>query len=135
MNELEWNLDLLIQIQFKLHCNVVHDSISYGNELVSLISKTFRIFSILQGYLFFSCFSIVFSFGANKEDLLHVTHCIYHYYSSIEIHLYQNYFSMSCHWHWNMCCLIRLHVDMLTLFKKLLTNEKMSMEKVRMEKW
>jgi hypothetical protein len=34
----------------------------------------------------------------------------------------------------NMCCLIKLHVDMLTLFKGLLTNEQISIQKVRMGK-
>jgi hypothetical protein len=34
----------------------------------------------------------------------------------------------------NMCCLIKLHVDMLTLFKGLLTKEQMSIQKVRMKK-
>jgi hypothetical protein len=29
---------------------------------------------------------------------------------------------MSCHWHMNMCCPIKLHGDMLTLFKNLLTK-------------
>ncbi len=56
----QWNLDLLTQIQFKLHCNVVHDSISYRNEFVSLISKTFGNFScsikIFVFFLFFHCF-------------------------------------------------------------------------------
>ncbi len=30
-----------------------------------------------------------------------------------------------------MCCVVKLHVDMLTLFKKLLTKEQMTMQKVR----
>jgi hypothetical protein len=34
----------------------------------------------------------------------------------------------------NMCCLIKLHAVMLTLFKGLLTKEQMSIQKVRMEK-
>jgi len=33
-----------------------------------------------------------------------------------------------------MCCLINFHADMLTLFKRLLTMEQMSMQKVNMEK-
>ncbi len=31
---------------------------------------------------------------------------------------------MSCHWHMNMCCPMKLNVDMLTLFKKLYVNAK-----------
>jgi hypothetical protein len=46
----------------------------------------------------------------------------YHYYPLTKIHLYQGYFNMSCHKHKNMCCQIKLHVDMLTLFKRLLTK-------------
>jgi hypothetical protein len=34
----------------------------------------------------------------------------------------------------NMCCLIWLHVNILTLFKRLLTKEHMSMQKMRMKK-
>jgi hypothetical protein len=49
------------------------------------------------------------------------------------VHFYQDYFNMSCHGHMNMCCVITLHVNMLTLFKKLLTKEPMPMQKVRME--
>jgi hypothetical protein len=32
----------LNSIQFKVHCNVVHTSISYRNELISLASRTFE---------------------------------------------------------------------------------------------
>jgi hypothetical protein len=73
-------------------------------------------------------FSNVFGLVANKEDLLHVTS--YHYYLLAKIHLYQSYFNMSCHWHMNMCYLIRFYVDMLTLFNILLTNEQIPMSKV-----
>ncbi len=55
---------------------------------------------------------------ANKEDFLHATHCII---SLITFSL-------------NTCYLIRLHVDMLTLFDKLLTKEQMLIQKVRMER-
>jgi hypothetical protein len=53
--------------------------------------------------------------------LLHITS--YHYYPLVKTHLYQGYFNMLCYWHMNVCYLIRLHVNMLTLFKKLLTKE------------
>jgi len=49
--------------------------------------------------------------------LLHIMS--YHYYPLAKIHLCEGYFNTSRHWHMNMCYLIRLHVDMLTLFKKL----------------
>jgi hypothetical protein len=41
---------------------------------------------------------------------------------------------MPCHRHMNMCCVFKLHVDMSTLFKRLLTKNQMSMQIVRMEK-
>jgi len=64
--------------------------------------------------------------------MLHITS--YHYYLLAKIHLYQSNFNMSCHWRMNMYCVLKLHVDMSTMFKKLLTKEKMSMQIVRMEK-
>jgi hypothetical protein len=74
-NSIEIKLNLF-QIQFKLHCNVIHASISYRNELVSLISRVLRIFScsiriFLVSFLFYGVI-----IGANKEYLLYVTHCI-----------------------------------------------------------
>jgi hypothetical protein len=59
-----------------LHCNVIHISISHNNELMSFISKKFKKFLILQGYLYFFCFFNAFSLGAKKKDLLHVTNLI-----------------------------------------------------------
>jgi hypothetical protein len=35
------------------------------------------------------------------------------------------FFNMTCNWHMNMCYLIRLHVDRLTLFKRLLIKNQM----------
>jgi hypothetical protein len=46
----------------------------------------------------------------------------YHYYPLVQTHLYQGYFNMLYYWHMSMCCWIRLHVNMLTLFKRLLTK-------------
>jgi hypothetical protein len=52
----------------------------------------------------------------------------YHYYYSFaKIHSYQSYFNMSSHWHMNISYLVKFHVDMMTLFKKSLTKEQMSM--------
>jgi hypothetical protein len=47
----------------------------------------------------------------------------YHYYPLAQTHLYQGYLNISYYWHMSMCHLIRLHVNMLTLFKRLLTKE------------
>jgi hypothetical protein len=118
-----------IQIQFKLHCNVIHASISYRNELVSLISRIFRNFScstriFLVSFLFYDVI-----LGANKEYLLCVTHCII---SSLPFDwnsFISRSFQHAWHWHMNMCCLIRVHVNMLILFKGLLTKVYRSMQK------
>jgi hypothetical protein len=66
--------------------------------------------------------------------MLHIAS--YHYDLLVEIHLYQGYFNMSFHWYMNMCYLIRLFVNVLIFFKRLLTQKKkqMSMKNVRMEK-
>jgi hypothetical protein len=52
--------------------------------------------------------------------MLHITS--YHYYPLVDIHSYQGYFDMLCHCHLNMCYIIRLHVNVLILFKRLLTR-------------
>jgi hypothetical protein len=83
---------------------------------------------------FFSYFSYAFSLGTNKEDLLHVPHCIISLLSLLKIHLYQVYLNMSCHRHMNIYYLFRFHVNILTLVKRLLTKKQMSMQKVTMEK-
>ncbi len=64
--------------------------------------------------------------------MLHIAS--YHFYPFVKLHLYQSYFNMSCHSHMNMRCLFWFHMNMLTLFKILLTKEQMSMQKVKMEK-
>jgi len=64
--------------------------------------------------------------------MLHIAS--HHYYPLVKIHLYQNYFNASCHWYMNMYCLIKLCVNMLTLFKRLLIEDQMSMQKMKMEK-
>jgi hypothetical protein len=49
-----------------------------------------------------------------KEKINYLLHVAsYHYYHLIKIHLYQGYFNTSYHWHMNMSCLDRFHVDML----------------------
>jgi len=100
---------------------------------MSIFPKHLNFFLFHKILFFILYYFNILSLGANKENLLHVTHYIV---SSLpfSLKLYQGYFNMSCHWHMNMCCLIKLHVNMLTLFQKILTKEQMSMQKVRMEK-
>jgi hypothetical protein len=118
-----------------LHCNIVwHASISYRNELMFLVSRILenvscctRIFDIFLFLVFFKNLVLV---------QIRRIYCIlniasYHYYFYAKIHLYQDYFNMSCNWHMIMCCLIRPPVNMLTLLKILLTKELMPMEKVK----
>jgi hypothetical protein len=107
-------------------------------EFVFLTSTKFIIFSCSTMYLLFLCFFDPFSLGANyRQDVLHVTYyiisSIFFGWNSSLSRLFQ--LVMSCHWHMNMCCPIKLHVDMITLFKKLLTQNCMSMQKVRLEKY
>jgi hypothetical protein len=91
-----------------------HVSTSYMNELVFCILRTFNFFCL----------------GANKENFitcqtfLHIIIILWHKFI---------YFNMTCNWHMNMCCLIRFHVDMLTLFKWLLPKEQMPMQKLKMK--
>ncbi len=47
----------------------------------------------------------------------------YHFYFLTKIYLYQNHFNMSFFCNINMCCLVRLYVDMRTLFKKIANKE------------
>lgn len=84
--------------------------------------------------VFFFCFSHALGLSVNKEDLLHITHCIISLLFFSKFIYIKVYFNMLCHWHRNICCLIWLHVDILTLFKRLLTDEEMPMQKVIMEK-
>jgi hypothetical protein len=100
---------------------------------MSLASRTFEKKSCFAK-IFLNNFSYAFSLGTNKEDLLHVTHCIISLLSLFKIHLYHGYFNMSCHWHMNIYYLFRFHVNILTFVKKLLTKKQMSMQKMIMEK-
>jgi hypothetical protein len=90
------------QLQFKLHCNVVHASMSYSNELMCFISRTFKKILTPQGCLLFPYFSNDLNLDANKEDLWHVTNCKSYQFilwlKFIYIRLFQHF--MSCHWHW-----------------------------------
>jgi hypothetical protein len=57
-----------------------------------------------------------------KKEIYFLLHIIsYHYYPLVQTHLYQGYFNMLYYWHMSMCRLIRVHVNMLTLW--LLTKE------------
>ncbi len=105
---------------------------SYKNELVSLISRTFKKTSYYER-IFIKKILNVFNLGANKKDLLHVTHCkisfLPFFSNSFISKLFQHVTSFR-----NMCCLFWFHMNMLTLFKRLLTKEQMSMQKAKMEK-
>jgi hypothetical protein len=107
--------------------------------LVSHFNKIHNFFFAPQCTCYFFVFSILLvlvQIIGKIYCMLHITS--YHHYSLVEIHLYQGrlfQFVMLCHWHMNMCCPIKLHVDMLTLFKRLITKNCMSMQKVRMENY
>ncbi len=112
-----------IQTQFKLHCNVIHASISYRNELLSFHFKTIWKFFLFHKdiYLFLFFQRLVL---AQIRRIYCMLHIVSHYHFLLTKHyLHQSYFNMSCHWHMNMCCLIRIYVNILRLFKRLVTKE------------
>jgi hypothetical protein len=74
---MEWN-------NVFVDCCVILHLVSYKNELVSQFQKH------LQNVPF-PCFC------GDKEDLLHVTHCIISLLPYEKIHLYQGYFNLLCH--------------------------------------
>jgi hypothetical protein len=97
------------------------------NEYVFLTSTKFITFSCSIMYLLFLCFFDPCSIGANyRQDVLHITYYIisssFFGWNSSLSRLFQ--LVVSCHWHMNMCCPIKLHVDMITLIKKLYVNAK-----------
>jgi hypothetical protein len=109
-------------IQVALYCS------SCLNFILAQISV-----SCLKNIWKFYCFSRTFdiwyfifyvsSLGANKEDLLSVTYCIISLLpiglNSFILRLFQHVMLL----YMNMCCLIIFHVNMLILFKRLLTKE------------
>jgi hypothetical protein len=129
--EFKFHSIYLNSIQFK---NVVHASISFRCKVVVFTLRTLRIFYISQGHLsFFLLFSMLLVLLQIMRIycMLHIAS--YQHYSFVEIHLYQSHFNISCYRHMNICCLIRLCLDIM-LFKKLLTKKQMSLQNVRMEK-
>jgi hypothetical protein len=82
-----------------------------------------------QGYLFFPCFSNAFGLGANKEDLLLIIHSI------VSLLSFEQNSSISRLFQHVMFCLIRFHVDVLTLLKSLLIKEHMPMQKLMHKIW
>jgi hypothetical protein len=51
--------------------------------------------------------------------MLHIAS--YHYYMLAKTYLFQHDISLTCE---HVNCLLKLHVDMLTLFKRMLTKER-----------
>ncbi len=115
--ELNWN-SIQVALQCCSHLNFIYKWIS-----VSCFNNIWIIFLLYKNIYFFLLFFYAFSLIANKENLLHMQHCIISLLHFAEIHLYHGYFNMSCHWHMNtLCCLIRLHVNMIILLTRLLTK-------------
>jgi hypothetical protein len=90
------------QIQFKLHCKVVYASISYKNELIFFISRTFEFFSYSTRM---NCLFLVFSILIILVQIriiyymLHIAS--YHHYPLVEIIMSrlfrQHMFICQCH--------------------------------------
>jgi len=92
----------------------------HRKALVSLASRTLHLFFLFHTDLLLLLFPMLLILMQIRKIyyMLHIAS--HHYYPLAKIHLYQNYFNVSCYWYMNMCCLIKLHVTMLTLFKRLL---------------
>jgi hypothetical protein len=101
------------------------------NELMFLTSRTFEKKYGSTRIFFFPMLLVVV-----KIRIIIICYILHHIIITLcpKSHLYQSYFNMSCHGHIWLCHLIRVHVDMLTLLKRLLTKKQMSMQNVRMEK-
>jgi hypothetical protein len=85
------------QIEFKY---IEWISILYRKELVFFILATLNfIFLVPQWYLLFSYFPMFLVLMQIKKIycMLHIAS--YHRYSLVEIHSFQSYFNISCHWH------------------------------------
>ncbi len=86
INVFEFNLRILIwfNLNSKLHCNVVHTSIPYNNELVFFISRILKnIFP--QRYLFFPYF-LMFLVLVQIKRIYYMLHIAsYHYYPLAKI--------------------------------------------------
>jgi hypothetical protein len=80
---LKFNLIYLESIKSKCNWNSIQVALQccsccnfYRNELIFFISRTLGNFSCSTRIFIFFLFFYAFSLGANKKDLLHVTHCI-----------------------------------------------------------
>jgi hypothetical protein len=84
---------------------------------ISCFKTTWNFVLLRKNIWFFLIFLMILVF-VQIRNLFILSHIAsYHYYRLVKIHLYQGYFNMLCYWHLSMCCLIRLHVNMLTWFK------------------
>lgn len=132
-NKLNWfQISFTIfEFKFKSSCIAMLFMLQFHIRMNSCLSfqEYLEIFLVPQGYFLLPFYFMVL-FLVQIRNIYCVLHIVsYHHYPLIEINLYQNHFNMSQHWHMNMCCLIRVHVNMLTLFKRFLTKVYMSMQK------
>ncbi len=84
---------------------------------ISGFKNNWNFFLLRKNIWLFLIFSILWVLVQKKRIyfLLHITS--YQYYPLVKTHLYEGYFNMLYYRHMSMCCLIRLHVNMFTLFK------------------
>jgi hypothetical protein len=89
---MEWNNVFIIFMAF---CT----SITYKNELVYHISRIFEknLVCLTKIFVYFFCSFNVFSFDANKDNLLHVTHCTISLVTLGQNSFISKLFQMSCH--------------------------------------
>jgi hypothetical protein len=120
---LNWKSIQCIWIQFKLHCRLFMPHFHIGKKLLCFISKTFEFFLVPLGYFPFLCFFRVFFVLVQITKINYMLHIVsYHHYILVKINVYQDYSNMSCHWHMNICYLIKLHVDVLRFVQKIVNH-------------
>jgi len=109
-------------IQVALYCSSCLNFI-LAQISVSCFKNIWNFLLLSRTFGFFLIIFYAFSPGAN-EDLLFVTYCIISLLpiglNSFILRLLQHVRSL----YMNMCCLIRFHINMLTLFKRLLKKNR-----------
>jgi hypothetical protein len=126
---LQLNLKPIVELNFKILFNAEFNLIKFkfnssciamlfisqlhiGMNYIFHLKSIWKFFLIHKGICYFLVFFYVFSPCAKRKIycMLHIA--TFHYYLLTKIHLY--HVNMSCHWHMDICCLIRFHVNMLT---------------------
>jgi len=131
LNSFQLNLTPIVELKFILESIKLNSNTLNGfqfhirmNCCLSLWQHS-KTFLVSQWYLLFPCFFYVFNLGANKEDLLHVTHYIISSlpfgWNSILSRLFQHFMSLIYEHVMNFLCL-GMHFFFLSLWFALTWN-------------